>query len=112
MANGQRGHPFPTRVHERIGTDEQRTGPTLDELCKGRLDVAIAAGFNNNQLLSDRIRRGLHISSLPLGFRSVRVHDHRNRGCLRHQAGAAAPAASSLAGQRKSSRLSRCRPVG
>jgi hypothetical protein len=57
----------------------------LDELCKGRLDVAIAAGFNNNQLLSDRIRRGLHISSLPLGFRSVRFHDHRNRGCLRHQ---------------------------
>jgi hypothetical protein len=49
MANGQRGHPFPTRVQERIGTDEQRAGPTLDELCKGRLDVAIGAGFNNTR---------------------------------------------------------------
>jgi hypothetical protein len=39
MVNGQRGHPFPSRVQERIGTDEQRTGPTLDKLCKGRLEA-------------------------------------------------------------------------
>jgi hypothetical protein len=30
----------------------------LGERCKGRLDVAVAAGFDNDEFLSDRVRRG------------------------------------------------------
>jgi hypothetical protein len=45
--------------HERARTDEQRTNPALDERCKGCLDVAVAAGIENNELLPDRKRRGL-----------------------------------------------------
>jgi hypothetical protein len=74
--------PFPTGVEERAATDEQRTSPTLGERCKGRLDVAVATGFDNDEFLSARVRRGLHNSSLSLGFREVRVHEHRNRGRL------------------------------
>jgi nucleotidyltransferase/DNA polymerase involved in DNA repair len=55
MVDRQRGHPFPTGVEERAATDEQRTSPTLGERCKGRLDVAIAAGFDNDELLSDSL---------------------------------------------------------
>ena len=65
-------------VQERAGTDEQRTSPALDERCKGCLDVAVVADIENDELLPDRLRRGLHVSSLRLGFRSVRVHEHGN----------------------------------
>src|SRR5262245_17402836 len=69
-------------VKEPADTDEQPTSPTLGERCKGRLDVTIAADFDNDECLSDRVRRGLHNSSLSLGVRGVRVHEHRNRGRL------------------------------
>ena len=74
MASRQRDEPFPMGVQERAGTDEQRTGPALDERCKGCLDVAVAADIENDELLPDRLRRGLHVSSLRLGIRTVRVH--------------------------------------
>ena len=72
-------------VHERAGTDEQRTGPALDERCKGGLDVAVAADIENDELLPDRLRRGLHVSSLRLGIGSVRVHQHGNCRRLGHE---------------------------
>ena len=85
MASRQRDEPFPMGVQERAGTDEQRTGPALDERCKGCLDVAVAADIENDELLPDRLRRGLHVSSLRLGFRTVRVHQHGNCRRLGHE---------------------------
>ena len=85
MASRQRDHAFPMGDQERAGTDEQRTGPALDERCKGCLDVAVAADIENDELLPDRLRRGLHVSSLRLGFRSVRVHQHGNCCRLGHE---------------------------
>jgi hypothetical protein len=87
MADRQCGHPFPTGVEERVATDEQCNSRTLGERCKGRLDVAVAAGFDNDEFLSARVRRGLHISQLSLGVRGVRVrvHEHRNRARLGHK---------------------------
>ena len=68
MADRQRGHPFPTGVEERVAPDEQCNSPTLGERCKGRLDIAIAIGFDDYEFLSARLRRGLHISELFLGI--------------------------------------------
>ena len=71
MASRQRDDSFPIGEQERAGTDEQRTSPALDERCKGCLDVAVAADIENDELLPDRLRRGLHVSSLRLGIQDV-----------------------------------------
>ena len=86
MADRQCGHPFPTGVEERVAADEQCNSPTLGERCKGPLDVAVAGGFDNDEFLSTRVHRGLHISQLSLGVRGqVRAHEHRNCGRLRRK---------------------------
>ena len=85
MAGRQRDQTFPMRVQERAGADEQRAGPALDEGCKGGLDVAVAADIENDELLPDRLRRGLHVVSLRLGRRGVRVHEHANCCRLGHE---------------------------
>ena len=41
------------------------------------LDLAIAAGFDNDEFLSDRVRGGLHVSPLALGLRRGRVPTRR-----------------------------------
>ena len=71
MASRQRDDTLPMGVQERAGTDEQRTSPALDEGCKRCLDVAVAGGIENDELLADRLRRGLHVSPLRLGFIGV-----------------------------------------
>ena len=70
--------------------------PTLGERSKGRLDVAVAAGFDNDELLCNRMRRSLHISSLrpdvilmrlgkdaPLGRDIERCHDDYHANLVR-----------------------------
>ena len=69
MAGRQRGQAFPIRGQERAGADKQRAGPALDKGCKGGLDFAVAADIKNDELLPDRLRRGLHVFSLRLGRR-------------------------------------------
>ena len=93
ISGRQRDNPFPMGVHERAGADVQRASPELDERCKGGLNFAVAANFENDELLPDRLRGGLHVSSLRLGIRTVRVHEHRQLSSLWARAGAAAPVA-------------------
>ena len=85
MASRQRDDPFPLGVQKRPGPDEQRAGPALDDRCKGGLDVAGGRGIENEELLPDRLRRGLHVASLRRGRRSVRVHERGNRRRLGHE---------------------------
>ena len=59
--------------------------PLLRERRKGRLEVAVAPDFDDDELLPDGICSGLQVFSLPVGFGSVRVHEHRDRGRLRHK---------------------------
>ena len=61
MTDRQCGHPFPTGVEKRVATDEECNSPTLGERCKGPLDVAVAGGFDNDEFLSARVRRGLDV---------------------------------------------------
>src|SRR5262249_48100913 len=112
MACRQRNHLLPMGVQERTGPGEQRICSTLRERCKGGLDLALTAGFDDDELLPDRMRRSLHIFSLPVGFGSVRVYENRDRGCPRHKLGAAIPGASSLTRQKESPRRSHWHPVG
>ena len=51
MARRQRDDQFPTGVNECTGADEQRAGTTLDERCKGALDLAVAADVEDLDLL-------------------------------------------------------------
>jgi hypothetical protein len=78
VSGRQRDNPFPMGVRERAGTDQQRANAALHERCKRCLDVALAADIENGELLPDRLRRRLHLPSLPASAR----------------AGAAAPVAS------------------
>jgi len=71
----------PDWVQERAATSEQRTSAALDERCKGRLNVADAPSIQNDELLPDRKRCGLHVSSVSLGIRIFRVHE--NGDCRR-----------------------------
>ena len=85
IASCQRDHLFAMSDHERTGTDEQRAVPALDERCKGGIDVAGARGIENDKVLPQRLRRGLHIPSLGFGFNRIRSHEHRNCCCLGHK---------------------------
>jgi hypothetical protein len=57
----------------------------LHEGCKRRVDVAIAADIDDDELLPDRLRRGLHFFALGFGHKRVGVHQHGNRRGARHQ---------------------------
>src|SRR5436305_9213345 len=51
MSGRQRDNPFPLRGQERADADVQRGSPTLYERCKGGLDLAVAAGVEDFDLL-------------------------------------------------------------
>src|SRR4051812_92025 len=41
-------------------------------------DVVLASRINNDELVPDRLRRVLHVFSLGLAFRAIRVYQHAN----------------------------------
>src|SRR6516162_10050037 len=82
MAGRQSGQTFTIRGQERAGTKEQRTSPAFDERCKGCLDLAVAPGIENDQLPPEQLRRVMHVSSLSLGTRVTRTHEHANSSGL------------------------------
>ena len=85
MTGCQRDDRSQLENKNRAGTDEQRTSSALHERCKGCLDVAVAADIENVELLPDRLSGRLHLASLPLGVRKVRVHEHGDCRRLGHQ---------------------------
>ena len=101
MASRQRDDAFSIGEQERAGADEQRTGPALDERCKGCLDVAVAGDIENDELLPDRLRCGLHVFSLRLGIRTCPGSPAWQLLSPWARAGAAAPVASPLTRWRK-----------
>ena len=50
MARCQRDELVAPAEEERIGSDEKRAGPLLDEGCERRVEVAFAAGLQDMQL--------------------------------------------------------------
>ena len=76
MAAGERDEQFSFGVEERAGTREYCTSPLLRERRKCCFDLAVAAGIEYDELLPDRLRRSLYLSSLALGIGGVRVHEH------------------------------------
>ena len=75
----QCGDTFPLRGRKCAGADQQRAGAALNEGGDSRLDVAVAADIDNDELQTDRLGRGLHVCSLRLGSRTVDVIEHANR---------------------------------
>src|SRR5262249_19102882 len=82
MSGRERDDPFPMGERERPHTGEERASAALDERREGCLDVAVALNIESNELLPDRLRRRLHVSSLHLGIRSVRTYQNIS-SCLR-----------------------------
>ena len=64
-------------AEERICGDEQRIGSLCDKGRKGRVDVTLAADGEDMEPQPECIRRGLQLSYLGFGSRSVRVREHR-----------------------------------
>ena len=67
-------------VEVRIAGDVKRSGPLLDEVCEGRVDLAFAAGSKHDELQPSAPRRHLRLVQLQLGIRIVRVHEHGDDG--------------------------------
>ena len=82
MTRGEPDDLFSMGGQKRAGTDEQSACPTLDEGCKGCLDVARAENIGKDQPEPEFLCRGLHISSLCLGFSADRVREHGDHGRL------------------------------
>jgi hypothetical protein len=59
--------------------------PRWTKVGEGCLDVADAAGIENDELLADSKRSGLHVSPFRLGTRMVRFHQHGNCCRLGHE---------------------------
>src|SRR5262249_53161410 len=85
MSGCERDDLFPMGERERPHTCEERASAALDERREGCLDVALALNIESNELLPDRLRRRLHVSSLHLGIWSVRTYQNGNRGRSRHE---------------------------
>jgi hypothetical protein len=73
------------RVQERTGAAEQRTSPAPGERFKGLINIAVAPGIEDDEMLPSRLRRGLYVSPLFLGLGTVRVHKHSNRRRFGHE---------------------------
>src|SRR6516165_10267426 len=78
ISSRQLDKPLPVGGRERAATDEQRASPALHERCKGTLEVTLTLDLENDELLPDGLRRGLHFSALSLGVRTARIDEHAN----------------------------------
>src|SRR5205823_5081164 len=67
VAYHQRSELFIPAGEERIGVDEERADPLLDQRGEVRLNVIRGDGFHDQQFLTERIRGGLDLSRVNLG---------------------------------------------
>jgi hypothetical protein len=84
MASRQRDKSFPQGEQERSPPTSSAPAPRWTHVPKA-VSVAVAADMENEELLPDRLRRGLHFASLRLGIRIVRVHQHGDCCRLGHE---------------------------
>jgi hypothetical protein len=61
---GGRSQGPAERAASKSRPTRRKTRSSLGERFKRRLDVAVAGGFDNDEFLSARVRRGLHIFQL------------------------------------------------
>ena len=61
MASRQGDDSFSMGKQERAGTDEQRTSAASGKCSKGSINVTAAVGIENDEVLSNRVRRGLQV---------------------------------------------------
>ena len=62
---------------ESTGSPQQRRA-ACSRRCNGRCDIARALDVEHEKLLSGRLRRSQQVFSLSLGFRRIRIDQHRN----------------------------------
>ena len=80
MTRGKPDDLFSLGGQKRAGTDEQSACPSLDQRCKGCLDVSHAENIGDGQQMPEAFCRVLHVSSLALvsgliGFASMAIMD-------------------------------------
>ena len=60
---------------ERLGVDEQRSNPMLDERSERQINLAFRAGFADHHGLPERRRRRLYVSRIRLSVRIFRIDE-------------------------------------
>ena len=85
MTRRQRDNWITPGEEERICGDEQRIGSLCEKGREGRVDVVLAADVEDMEPQPEYIRRGLQVSDLGFGNRSVRVHEHPDHHGLGNQ---------------------------
>src|SRR5262245_50696479 len=73
------GDLFPIGKKKWSGADKHRTDIASGQLTKGRFDISLTVDLEQNEFLTDSLRRSLHIHSLPHGFSRGRARQHGNR---------------------------------
>jgi hypothetical protein len=85
VACRQRDNLIAPAAEERVGADEQCSGSELRNCRKCRIEVALAAGVEDLDLLPECARCRLQVSRLGLGVRKIRIQEHGDHIGLRYQ---------------------------
>ena len=86
MTGRQRREVFRAPAEEGTGADQNRTNILLRKSCKGRFEIAIGSGINDNELDAQRARRRLQVCEDRLGSRSDgRVREKADHGGIGYQ---------------------------
>ena len=84
MARRQCYQLVAVAVEERIGRDDERANPLLDEICKDRIDFALGACVEDTELAAEPARGRHHLFRLALGRRIVRIDKIADRYVCGH----------------------------
>src|SRR6266516_1519677 len=79
MARRQHYEDMTPAVEKRIDGDDKCVGPLFHQRHKCRIKVALAAGFQNDDLLPEGVSGCLYVPLLIFRSRIVRVHEKADR---------------------------------
>ena len=84
-AHGESPALFRALAVQATLADQDLTNALLRKSCKGRFEIAIGAGINNNELEAQRARRRLEVFDVGFDTRKGRVRKNAEHGSIGHQ---------------------------
>jgi hypothetical protein len=83
--SGKTDDPLQARVEKYVGGNHKRAGSMCHKRRERTIQFSVAAGFNHQDLLSDRTLRGLDCRRLRLAVWTARIDEYANQPSFRHQ---------------------------